>query len=114
MTRTYGGLIWTDHALQRLKQRKIRQADAWLAFRSCDRSRFARNRGAWVYDKTFQNKTIEVVAKQNERKEWIVLSVWSKPARMRFSKPDTFPAGLLIIGIVLLVFVLLIALFRLS
>ena len=52
--------------------------DAFAALRNPDQSRYAATQGAWVYYRTFGNTKIEVVAKQNERKEWVVLSVWSK------------------------------------
>jgi hypothetical protein len=79
----YGGVIWTKHALERLTERQITQGDAWATWRRPDRSRYAATQGAWVYYKTWGKQTIEVVAKQNDRKEWVVLSVWSKPAQER-------------------------------
>ncbi len=78
-TRNYGGIIWTDHALERLHQRSIPQEVAYLAFRKADQSRYAQSKGGWVYYKTVQGKLIEVVAKKNESNEWIILTVWSKP-----------------------------------
>jgi hypothetical protein len=79
MDRNYGGVIWTNHALERLKQRRIAQGDAWATWRSPDQSRKGQAPESWVYYRTWGNQRIEVVAKQNERKEWIILSVWSKP-----------------------------------
>lgn len=76
--REYQGLIFTNHALQRLKERGISQGDAWVTWKNPDQSRYATAKGAWIYYKTYGNTRIEVVAKQNEKKEWIVLSVWSK------------------------------------
>jgi hypothetical protein len=87
MTRTFGGVIWTDHALERLRERGISQGDAWVAFRRAESSRYAASQGGWVYQKGFQSMIIEVVAKQNERKEWIILSVWSKPIYSYRKKP---------------------------
>lgn len=79
MKRDYGGVVWTNHALQRLKERRISQGDAWATFKRPDQSRYAQTREAWVYYKTWGDTKIEVVAKQNEKKEWLILSVWSKP-----------------------------------
>ena len=76
--RNYGGVIWTNHALERLNKRGIKQGDAWATWRRPDQSRFANSKGAWVYYKTYGDQKIEVVAKQNEKKEWVILSVWSK------------------------------------
>lgn len=77
-TRNFGGVIWTDHALKRLHQRSIPQDVAFLAFRKADQSRYAQSKGGWVYYKTIQGKLIEVVAKKNDKNEWIILTVWSK------------------------------------
>lgn len=79
MKRDFGGVVWTNHALQRLSERKISQSDAWATWRNPDQSRFATAKGAWIYYKTYGSQQIEVVAKQNDKKEWIILSVWSRP-----------------------------------
>ncbi len=79
MDNHFGGAIWTNHALQRLAQRGIKQGDAWAAWKNPEQSRYAKAQGAWVYYKTYGNSRIEVVAKKNEKGEWIILSVWSKP-----------------------------------
>jgi hypothetical protein len=76
----YKGVIWTNHALARMRERGIKQGDAWATFKRPDTSKYAKTKKAYVYYKTWGSTKIEVVAKQNERKEWIVLSVWSKPA----------------------------------
>lgn len=79
MDNKFGGVIWTNHALQRLRERGIKQGDAWATWKNPDQSRYATAKGAWVYYKTWGDQKIEVVAKQNERKEWLILSVWSRP-----------------------------------
>ena len=89
MDRKYGGVIWTNHAIERLKQRNISQGDAWATFKRPSESRFAKSKGAWVYYKTYGNQKVEVVAKQNEKKEWIILSVWSKPVHGGQKKPKS-------------------------
>jgi len=94
MNKHFGGVIWTNHAISRMKQRGIKQSDAWATWRRPDQSRYAKIRGAWVYYKTYGNERIEVVAKRNEKKEWLILSVWSrrvfekhKPKRGKASGP---------------------------
>lgn len=79
MDKNFGGVIWTNHALNRMSRRGITQSDAWATWRRPDQSRHAKTKGTWVYYKTYGNKKIEVVAKQNEKKEWVILSVWSRP-----------------------------------
>lgn len=76
----FGGVIWTKHALQRLRERGISQSDAWATWNRPDQSRQGTNqKGSWVYYKTYGSEKIEVVAKKNEEDKWIILSVWSRP-----------------------------------
>lgn len=88
MKRDFGGVIWTNHALKRLQERGIKQGDAWVTWRRPEKSRYAKNKGTWIYYKTFGKERIEVVAKKNEKGEWIILSVWSRKVRGRKTKKD--------------------------
>lgn len=84
MDKDFGGVIWTNHALERMRKRGIKQGDAWATFRRPDQSKNAKIKGAWVYYKTYpstssgQAQKIEVVAKKNEWGKWVILSVWSR------------------------------------
>lgn len=78
MNSNFGGVIWTNHALARLSERGIKQGDAWAVWNRPEQSRYSTTKGAWVYYRTFGTQKIEVVAKQDENKKWIILSVWSK------------------------------------
>ena len=98
MDRNYQGVIWTDHALERLKNRNIKQGDAWATFNRPDTSRKGKKKGVYVYYKTWShtNKNgkrkhtrIEVVATKTERKEWLILSVWSKPVSAKEAVKNT-------------------------
>lgn len=86
--RNYGGVIWTNHALQRLKERGISQGDAWAVWNRPDESRYSTTKGAWIYYRTWGDLRIEVVAKKNEKNEWLILSVWSKNVRLLNVKPN--------------------------
>ena len=91
MNKYFKGVIWTNHALQKLKERGIKQGDAWATWRNPEQSRRAKIKGAWIYYKTSGCERIEVVAKQNEKKEWVILSVWSKPVYQKTPKtPSLF------------------------
>lgn len=79
MDRHFGGVVWTDHALQRLKERGIKQGDAWATWRNPDQSRRGSNKQSWVFYKKYGNEKIEVVANKNEKGETVILSVWSRP-----------------------------------
>lgn len=78
MDKNYGGVIWTNHALARLKERGIKQGDAWATFNRPDSSEFSKNKEAYVYTRQWSNETIEIVAKKNNQSKWIILSAWSK------------------------------------
>ncbi len=80
MDRNFGGVIWTNHALTRLRERGIKQGDAWATWHNPQESKKGTVAGSWVYYRNYGNEQIEVVAKQNERREWVILSVWSRPA----------------------------------
>lgn len=78
MDNHFGGVIWTNHALDRLRERGIKQGDAWATWRNPQETRKGKS-GNWVYYRNYDSTQIEVVAKQNEKGEWLILSVWSKP-----------------------------------
>lgn len=79
----FGGVIWTDHALERMRARGIKQGDAWVVWKNPDNSSYARLKGAWIYEKIWGNQTIKVVAKRNEKKQWVILSVWNKITQVK-------------------------------
>ncbi|MFH1971504.1 MAG: DUF4258 domain-containing protein [Patescibacteria group bacterium] len=89
MDKLYGKTIWTNHALQRLKERGISQSDAWATWRRPQESKYAASKGAWVFHRIYGKQRIEVVAKKNERQEWVILSVWSKEVK-RELKNESF------------------------
>lgn len=78
MGEIYKGVIWTDHALQRLKEREIKIDDALLVLNSPQRSEKAKIKDAWVFIRQWGNFQLEIVAKENEKRQWVVLSVWPK------------------------------------
>lgn len=89
MDKNFGGIIWTNHALQRLKERGIKQSDALATWRNPDQSRPATASNSWIYYKTYGNEKIEVVASKNNKGEWVVLSVWSRPVWDKGGKTET-------------------------
>ena len=90
MDRDFGGAVWTNHALERLKSRGIKQGDAWATWRNPQDTRKGNVLGSWVYYRNYGSTQIEVVAKQNERRQWIILSVWSRPATGNYKKTESF------------------------
>lgn len=107
MKQDYGGVIWTDHALSRLRKRNIKQGDAWATFRRPDSSRRGKQKGIWVYYRTWLYKKkdgksksvrIEVVATKNTTEasgKWVILSVWSKQIKGQKTQKRSFITKLL-------------------
>ena len=96
MDNHYKGLIWTNHAMERMRQRGISQGDAWATWNRPEQSYKANNYKsgeAWRYYRTWGSQKIEVVAKQNEKKEWIIISVWSDPASQRYTTSPSMGRG---------------------
>lgn len=77
-SRNYGGLIWTNHALDRLTARGLSQERAWETFKNPDIEQKTKDEGT-LFQKRFGETLVTVIAKQNEKKEWIVISVWMDP-----------------------------------
>lgn len=75
----YRGVIWTNHALSRLTERGISQDYALKAFNTPDQTAEGREPGTTQYSKRFGNALITVVAKQNDKNEWLILSCWIDP-----------------------------------
>ncbi len=78
-SRTYGGVIWTNHALERLKGRKIPQELAWKAFRFPETTKKGKASGSFEFSKKLDIYDITVIAKKNDRREWIIVSCWIDP-----------------------------------
>lgn len=87
----FGGVIWTNHALDRLRERGIKQGDAWTTFSRPQQSIRGEAQGTWIFYRDYGQERIEVVASQNEKKEWIILSVWSRPIFPRHQKISADP-----------------------
>lgn len=75
----YKGAIWTNHAVERLGQRGLTQDMASQAFSHPDVSLKGKQPGTMEYQKRFGISTVTVIAKKNERNEWIILSNWIDP-----------------------------------
>lgn len=75
----YRGAIWTNHALSRLKERGITQDLAGSVFANPEKSFPGRKPGTFQYQKKVDKTLITIVATQNEKSEWIILSVWVDP-----------------------------------
>jgi hypothetical protein len=75
----FGGVIWTNHALERLKQRNMTQNMAFEAFSNADRVIPGKKLHTTEYQKRINNYFVTVIATKNEKNEWILLSCWVDP-----------------------------------
>ncbi len=75
----YKDTIWTTHALSRLGQRGLTQDIAWQAFRYPDRTLSGKERGTTEFQKHIGQSVITIIAKQNEKSDWVIISCWVDP-----------------------------------
>lgn len=75
----FAGAIWTNHALERLDQRGLTQALAGQAFQYSDHCGPGRELGTVEFRKKFNQSTVTVIAKKNDRGAWLILSCWIDP-----------------------------------
>lgn len=72
-------LIFTNHALKRISDRKMNKSMILQAFTSPDRKNKGKNPDTTEFIKHTGSSTITLIAKQNEKNEWIALSAWIDP-----------------------------------
>ncbi|MDX1992621.1 MAG: DUF4258 domain-containing protein [bacterium] len=76
MSRTYKNLIFTDHALERMRLRRISQAMIASAVQAPD-AREKEADGDTKFIKTIQRRPVHVVAHyETDEKKWLVKTVW--------------------------------------
>ncbi len=72
------GLIWTNHILHRMSERKLGYNDVYWVFKNPDKSFYDKKTQTWKYIRKLKNLIITVVATRNEKKEWILKTCWIK------------------------------------
>jgi hypothetical protein len=70
--------IWTNHALKRLKERKIPQSLMSQVLLNPGRTIYKKD-GTIELQSRFENKLIAAIVKDNSRGEKIILSCWINP-----------------------------------
>lgn len=75
----YKNVIWTNHALNRMKERGLTQDMAAEAFHHPDNQFAGTQKDTLRYQKQFGKSKATVVAKKNEKNEWVILSAWVDP-----------------------------------
>jgi hypothetical protein len=75
----YGGVIWTNHVLERIDQRGLTKDIVLQTYRHPDHSVPGKQPGTIEYTRRFQSSVVTVIAKKNDRAEWLLLSAWIDP-----------------------------------
>lgn len=75
----YKNLIWTNHAILRMRDRGLSQDMATQTFIHPDKKIKGKTYGSFEYQKYFKNSLVTLIAKQNEKNQWIVISAWIDP-----------------------------------
>jgi hypothetical protein len=69
--------IWTNHAYQRLRERRIPQD--YLEQTIADPDRTIQRKGSFELQKKIDEKIVTALVKQNDRGENIIVSCWVNP-----------------------------------
>lgn len=72
-------LIFTKHALERINERGMTKDIILQAFSSPDSKINGKKPDTTEFVKKIGNATVTLITKQNEAKEWILLSAWIDP-----------------------------------
>ena len=78
MEKRYLNLIFTNHAINRLYNRGISQEKAYEVFTHPDGQQPGKIPGSVNFYKSYGPQRIELIAKKNDKNEWVVLSSWAK------------------------------------
>ncbi|OIP57194.1 MAG: hypothetical protein COX79_04070 [Candidatus Levybacteria bacterium CG_4_10_14_0_2_um_filter_36_16] len=71
-------IVWTNHALLRLRARKLSRQIVEEAVLAPDKT-LVNKKGSTEYHKIVKNQTIVAVVKKNEKGEGVVVSAWCNP-----------------------------------
>ena len=88
--REYGGVIWTDHALERINKRRVSQNDVVAVLRHPDRTFPGKKKDTVKFIRDIEDRRYHVVASLNEYKKWVVVSVWVKGEEDQWGFPEKY------------------------
>ncbi len=75
----YKNTIWTNHVRERLLDRCIPIDHAWKTLHYPESTVTGKKSGTTEYSKRIGKHILTVIATQNEKREWVVLSCWARP-----------------------------------
>lgn len=72
-------VVYTNHALQRIKERNLSIDWAQKSIKNADSEREGKESGTTEFKKQFGDRTVTSICKKNSNGELIVLSIWVDP-----------------------------------
>lgn len=72
-------IVFTNHAVDRMKERGIAGNLAWEAIINPDKKSAGKEKYTTEFVKQFDTYKITAIGKKNERGSWVILSVWMDP-----------------------------------
>ena len=88
--REYGGIIWTNHAIERLSKRKISQANALKVMQKPDKTFPGKKDNSVKFIRTLNGRRIHLVGALNENKKWIVVTAWVRGEDDQYGFPEKY------------------------
>lgn len=75
----YTDIVFTDHAIVKLKERGISKNDAFETVLHPDQNSSGKKKGTRELRKKFDEFEITAICRENNKQEWVILSVWRNP-----------------------------------
>lgn len=72
-------IVFTDHAIKRMKERGILGQWAWEAVKKSDEIKPGKEKHTTEFIKKINGKILTAIGKRNDIGEWVVLSAWIDP-----------------------------------
>lgn len=88
--REYGGVVWTDHALERLRGRGVNQSDALAVMRNPEKTYPGKKEDSVKFIRTINGRRMHVVAVMNDQKKWVVVSAWVRGEEDQYGFPEKY------------------------
>lgn len=72
-------VVFTNHSIERLKERGIKGEMVWSTVRLFDSKKNGKQKDTIEFTKKFGNRTVTSICMKNNLGEWVVLSAWMDP-----------------------------------
>lgn len=72
-------IVFTNHAIERLKERGISGDLAWQTVKHPDKSYPGKEKSTTEFVKIFNTHEVTAICKKNNIGEWVILSAWIDP-----------------------------------